>query len=83
MARTHEINAEISALRQQLNRTESTVSEFTEGLFNVFKESTTLNLLANLIQYMVNAKKSYAETITQRIQWQSRIAELEAQLEDE
>lgn len=49
----------------------------------MFKESTALNLVTNLIAYMMNAKKDYADAITRRIAWQSRLKELEAMLEED
>lgn len=82
MARTNEIQAEINALKQMLGQTDHSVNKFTEGLFNVFKESTALNLLSNLVTYMAKASTSYAGVITDRQTWRARINELEAMLED-
>lgn len=57
------------------------MSGFTEGLFSAFKESTALNLVSNLVSFMVNAKKDYATTMAARAQAVARIAELKALLD--
>ena len=58
-------------INEQIDLLENTISKlnyfsFFEGLLDVMMNSTALNLIANIISYMSNIRKDYAEILKQK-----------------